>query len=236
MEDNSKQQNNFLAASILVAAILISGALVYTTGLKNSKPQTANTKEAVGLQSEPQIGDDAVLGDPKAPVTVYVFSDYQCPYCAKFYTEAERQIRKNYVETGKAKMVYKDLSFLGPESIAASEAADCAKEQGQYWNFHDAIFDLEIQEAKTSGNSENTGNLTRGAFETIAKNLKMNIGDFLACFDSNKYASETDKDMEEAKALIPRISTPTIFINDKMVQGAYPYATFSQMIDAALNK
>lgn len=236
MDDTSKKYDNFLAASILIAAILISGSIIYAVGIKNPKTQTANVKEAVELSSKPEIGDDVILGDSNAPVTVFIFSDYQCPFCAKFYKETEQLIIKNYVDSGRAKLVYKDLAFLGPESLAASEASNCAKDQGKYWAYHDAIFEAELQEIDKSGNSENTGNLNRDEFKKIAENLKMNVNDFLSCFDSKKYDSEIEQDTNEAKAVIPKVSTPTIFVNDKMIQGAYPYEVFSQAIDEALKK
>ncbi|NCN95054.1 thioredoxin domain-containing protein [Candidatus Wolfebacteria bacterium] len=240
MDNSSKKYDNFLAASILVAAILISGSIIYAVGIKNSNPRTANMEEAVdgaaSVSGKPQIDDDVVLGDSNAPLTVFIFSDYQCPFCGKFYQEAEYQIRENYVKTGKVNMVYKDLAFLGQESTDASEAANCAKDQGKYWDYHDAIFEIEIQELKKSGNSENTGNLNRDTFKKIATDLKMNVDDFLSCYDSKKYASEVSKDMEEAKTVFQQFSAPTIFVGDKMIQGAYPYASFSQAIDEALKK
>jgi len=240
MDNSSKKHDNFLAASILVAAILISGSIIYTVGIKNSNPQTANLKEAVdgaaSVSGKPQIDDDVVLGDPNAPLTVFIFSDYQCPFCGKFYQEAERQIRETYVKTGKVNMVYKDLAFLGQESTDAAEAADCAKDQGKYWDYHDAIFDIEIAELKKTGDSENTGNLNRDTFQKIANDLKMNADEFLSCYDSKKYASEVSKDLKEAKTVFQQLSTPTIFIGDQMIQGAYPFARFSQVIDEALKK
>jgi len=233
MENN--KNNYILPAAILVAAVLIAGAVVYSNGLKNTEPgtQTADTAQKI---TAPQIDGAAVLGDPKAALTIFIFSDYQCPYCGKFYKESELLIRKNYVDTGKVNMVYKSLAFLGQESTDAANAAECAKDQGKFWQYHDAIFDTEIQELQTKGASESTGNLTRDLFQQIATNLKMNVQDFLACYDSQKYASEIQNDMQQANQLLPQISTPTIFIGDQPIQGAYPYATFSQAIDAALNK
>ncbi|MFA5099187.1 MAG: thioredoxin domain-containing protein [Candidatus Paceibacterota bacterium] len=232
MDNSSQKHDNFLAASILIAAILISASVIYAVGVKNPGTQTEKTIEL----SKPQINDDVVLGDPNAPVTIFIFSDYQCPFCGKFYKETELQIRKNYVETGKIKMVYKDFPFLGSESVAASEAADCAKDQGKYWDYHDAIFDAEVKEFTETGNSENTGNLNRDTFKKIAENLKMNVDDFLSCFDSGKYSSEVEKDATETKSVMEETSTPTIFVNDKMIQGAYPYNIFSQAIEVELAK
>ncbi len=232
-----KKYDYILPASILIAAVLIAGSVIYSTGVKNIKPetQTVAIQEAAKITS-PQIDDDVILGDAQAAVTIFIFSDYQCPYCGKFFKESELLIRKNYVETGKAKMVYKDLAFLGPESIAAAQAAECAKDQGKYWAYHDAIFEIEIKEFETLGNNEHTGNLNKETFKKIASDLKMNVDEFLACFDSQKYAAEVEKDAKEANSIMEGPSTPTIFINDKMIQGAYPYNVFSQAIDEALNK
>lgn len=227
--ENQKKNNYILPASILIAAVLIAGSIIYSTGVKNLKPKTQTA-------TIPQIDDDVILGDPQAAVTIFIFSDYQCPFCGKFFKESELLIRKNYVETGKAKMVYKDLALAGPESIAAAQAAECAKDQGKYWAYHDAIFEIEIKELETLGNNEHTGNLNKETFKKIASNLKMNTDEFLACFDSQKYAAEVEKDTKEANPIMERLATPTIFINDKMIQGAYPYNVFSQAIDEALSK
>lgn len=235
--ENQKKNNYILPASIVIAAVLIAGSVIYSIGVKNIKPetQTATIQEATQKITGPQIDDDVILGDPQAAVTIFIFSDYQCPYCGKFFKESELLIRKNYVETGKLKMVYKDLAFLGPESIAASQAAECARDQGKYWAYHDAIFEIEIKEFETLGNNEHTGNLNKETFKKIASDLKMNTDEFLACFDSQKYAAEVEKDIKEANSIMERPSTPTIFINDKMIQGAYPYNVFSQAIDEALS-
>ena len=240
MNDIHKRDDNFLAISILVAAILISGSVIYSFGIKNQNPQTADleeaAKEAIGALDKPQIDDNVILGDANASLTVFIFSDYQCPFCEKFYQEAESQIRENYVKTGKVNMVHKDLAFLGQESADAAQAVNCAKDQGKYWDYHDAIFEVEGQEAKKVGNSENTGNLNRDTFKEIAANLEMNTNDFLSCFDSKKYASEIEKDLNEARTVLSQMSTPTIVIGSKIIQGAYPYATFSQAIDEELKK
>ncbi|HDH31172.1 MAG TPA: DsbA family protein [Candidatus Wolfebacteria bacterium] len=235
--ENQNKSDKFLSISVLVAAVLIGGSLIYSAGLKkvNNDNQAANLKEPIINLSEPQIGDDVILGDPKAPVTIIVFSDYQCPFCARYYKETESLIRKNYIETGKAKLIHKDLAFLGPESTVAAQAAECAKDQGKYWQYHDQLFEIEIKEFEEKGNSEHTGNLNRETFQEIASNLEMNVEEFLNCFDSKKYAAEVENDVNEAKAAMGQnISTPTIFINGKMIQGAYPYDVFVKAIEEAL--
>lgn len=238
MSDTHKRNDNFLAISILISAILISGSVIYSFGMKNNSLTGTETlsEKPLGTVEDFEIDDNVVLGDPNAPLTIFVFSDYQCPFCEKFYQGAELQIRENYIKTGKVNMVYKDLAFLGQESVSAAQAAVCAKDQGKYWDYHDAIFEIEGQEAKKVGNSENTGNLNRDTFEKIAINLGMNVDEFLLCFDSEKYASSVEKDLSEAKAVFSQISTPTIIIGSKVIQGAYPYVAFSQAIDEELKK
>ncbi len=238
--ENEKRKDYLLPASILLATILVVGAIIYSTGAKNTNTeQQANLQQLTQLQGTqdsnqsktPQIGNSVVLGDPQAPVAITIFSDYQCPFCGKFFEETESSIRQNYVTTGKAKMVYKSLAFLGPESIAAAQAADCAKDQKKFWQYHDALFEAEIKDGQ-----ENNGNLNRDLFKKIASDLNMNVDEFLSCYDSQKYASEVVNDMNEATSLMDKVSTPTVFINDTLIQGAYPYSTFSQVIDEALNK
>lgn len=228
--ENQKEKNYLVPASIIVGALLVAGALIYAVGRKNTA-QTPITNPGDG----PQIKNEAVLGNPNATVTIFVFGDYQCPFCGKFFKETEMLLRKNYVDADKAKMVYKTLAFLGQESTNAAEAALCAREQNKFWEYHDAIFEIEDKESQTE-NNENNGNLKRDLFEKIASDLKMDTGKFLSCYDSQKYADEIKKTGDEAASLMDRVSTPTIFINDQIVQGAYPYSAFAELIDKALNK
>ncbi len=236
--ENQEKNNRFLSVSIIIAAVLISGSLLYSIGIKGfeKNSQTAEVQKAVQKSAGPQIDDDVILGDPEAPVTVFVFSDYQCPFCGKFFKETESLIRENYVETGKAKMVFKDLAFVGPESTLAAQAAECARDQQKYWAFHDALFNIEVNEFETLGNNENNGNLNEETFKNIASNLGMDVGEFLTCFESQKYAAEVENDFQEAGSIIDKISTPTIFIDKTIIQGAYPYSVFAQLIDEALKQ
>lgn len=226
-----KKRDYVLPISILIAGLLIAGALIYSTGAKYTPKEGSASLEKTQDLKQPQIKEDnVILGDPNAPVTLFVFSDYQCPFCGMFFEEVESLIRENYVKDGKVKMVYKTLAFLGPESEAAAQAAECAKDQGRYWQYHDALFEEEIKDGQ-----EYNGNLNKDLFKKIASDLKMDVNEFLFCFDSQKYKNIAEENIKEASLLMDRVSTPTIFVNDKMIQGAYPYETFSQVIDEALN-
>ncbi len=245
-----KSDRNFLAIAIVTAAVIISGTLLYLFGSKN----TANTTPTASVNtvsttaalpdfptsvSYPQtkVGDDVVLGSPSAPVTLEEYGDYQCPFCAKFFSEAEPLIRQNYVATGKVKMVYKNMividSFVagGHESHDAALAASCAMDQGKFWEYSDAIFTVEGKDGR-----ENSGNLTRDLFMQIAGKLGMNQSQFGTCYDSQKYADLVSNDQKEASANFKQFSTPSFLINGSVFQGAAPYAAFEQVINAALTK
>lgn len=96
-------------------------------------------------------GNLPIEGSVNAPVTIVEFSDYQCPYCGRFYQNSETQIRKNYVDSGKVKIYYRDFPLdqiipqtglpMHPGADKAAEAARCAGDQGKYWEFHDLVFE-----------------------------------------------------------------------------------------------
>jgi len=254
MEDGDKKRDYLLPASILIAAVLITGALIYSTGLKNTKPETQSANLGQNTQvSGPQIdSNDTVLGDASAAVTVIEFGDFQCPYCAKFYKEIELPLIEKYIKSGKVKMVYKPLAFLDnqsqiKESQDSVNAVKCAQEQGKFWEYHDAIFQAEYAELQQVLNgklpsNEGNGNLNRTQFEKIASDLKINVNQFLSCYDSKKHQNDFQQYMNEAKSIMSQgISTPSVFINGQPFQlsitqqGQFDFTAFSAAIDTALN-
>lgn len=222
-----------LPASILTAAVLIAGAVIYTAGLPGAVDNNAvggNKPVAIDSNVLKLTKDDVILGDPNAPVTVIEYSDFQCPYCGRFFSQTEGQVRENYIKTNKVKLVYRHFAFLGEESKAGAQATECAKDQGKFWDFHDALFTAEMKDGQ-----ENSGNLNRGLFMTLASQLKMNAAEFGSCLDSKKYADKVSADYAGAQAVGVQ-ATPTIFVNGTKVEGAVPYEQFKATIDAALAK
>ena len=128
-----------IPGAIIVAGVLIAATIFYSKPGSSQKPAPA---AVVGSQvADANLeDDDPFLGNPEAPVTIVEFGDFQCPFCGKFFRESEPQIIERYVKTGKAKLVYRDYAFLGPESEDAAVAAGCAGEQGKFWEFHDYLY------------------------------------------------------------------------------------------------
>ena len=166
--------------------------------------------------------DDPFLGKENAPVTIVEFSDFQCPFCERFYTQTLSQIENEYIKTGKVKLVYRDFP-LGFHQYAqkAAEAAECADEQGKFWEFHNKIF-------------ENQQQLSSDNLKQWASKLGLDTNKFNGCLDSGKMTSEVQKDLKDGSAA--GISgTPGFVINGKLISGAQPFSVFKQVIEAELS-
>lgn len=176
------------------------------------------------------IDDDFVKGRPDARITMIEFSDFQCPFCGRFYRETLPHIDRDYIQAGKVRMVYRDFPLDNHEHAQkAAEAAQCAGEQGKFWEMHDKLFDnqkaLEVSNLKK-----------------YAKALGLNMARFEQCLDTGKYAEEVLKDLADGREAGVS-GTPTFYIgytSEGMtvqaipVRGAVPYSTFKQIFDRLL--
>lgn len=160
------------------------------------------------------------IGPANAPITIIEFSDYQCPFCTKWHNEVFLRLLKEYPK--QVRIVYRDfpLSSIHPAATAAAEAANCANEQGKYWDYHSALF-------------SNKYNLNRDGFIQYAQDLNLDVTSFSQCFDERRYADEVQADYEYAATLGIR-STPTFFLNGIPIVGAQPYDLFRQVIEKEL--
>jgi len=174
--------------------------------------------------------DDPFLGDKNAPVTIIEFSDFQCPFCRKLYKETLPQIKKEYIDTGKAKFVYRDFPLaFHSAAMPAAQGAECADDQGKFWEMHDKIF--EEQEKQGSG----TVQFTADDVKKWAGEIGLNTSEFSQCLNSEKYKSEVEKDIADGTAVGVR-GTPATFINGRLVSGAQPFPAFKTIIDEELKK
>ena len=204
------------------------GKLFFPQGLDMDAPQAASNpaKDAADSTApakvmDVSVDDDPALGNADAPVTMVEFSDYQCPFCGKFFTETEGQLRKDYVETGKVKLVYRDFPLeFHPEAEPAALAADCANEQGKFWEYHDLLFTNQAELSDTN-------------YKKWAADLGLDTAKFNKCYKNLKYLDEVKKDMADGQKYGVS-GTPAFFINGKMISGAQPYTVFQQEIEAAL--
>lgn len=166
------------------------------------------------------VDDDPVLGAEDAPITIVEFSDYECPYCRQWHAQVYSQLIETYGD--RVRFVYRDfpLDSIHPEARPAAQAANCAYEQGVFWEYHDMLFSMEQE-------------LGREAYLEYASRLDIDQDAFNECIESERYQAEVQGDFEFAAQLGVR-STPTFFINGIAVVGAQPFDVFQQVIEREL--
>ncbi len=178
------------------------------------------------------LDDDPVLGNQDAPVTIVEFSDFQCPFCSRFYQQTLPLIEQNYIQTGIVKLVYRDFPLdIHPNAVPAHIAAECADEQGKFWEYHDMLFDRQSEWIGLSLGS------VEEKFSQYASGLGLDTTSFESCMKSEEIANEVAQDFQ-AGVQYGSSGTPTFFIGNedgyiKMV-GAQPYAAFEAAINAQL--
>jgi protein-disulfide isomerase len=179
------------------------------------------------------IDDDPVKGDKNARLVLVEFSDFQCPFCARYFRETFPEIEKDYVKTGKLKYVFRDYPIEGAhkDAFKAAEAAGCALDQGKFWEMHDRLF----------------ANQTALGFSDLAKHAQaigLDVPKFQQCLDREEYSTEVRKDMADGQKT-GMTATPAFFLgliepDSRKVKvltviiGAKLYGTFKEAIDNAL--
>ncbi len=176
---------------------------------------------------EVKAGDAYVKGKSNAKVEIIEFSDFECPFCGRFYSQTLGEIEKNYIDTGKAKLAFKHLPLpFHASAQKAAEASECAGEIGgndAFWAMHDGIFDnMAIQ-----------AGIEVPKLKALASDIGLDQGKFDSCLDNGDMEAKVKAHLAEASKL-GASGTPTFFINGIKVVGAQPYAAFEQAIEAAL--
>jgi protein-disulfide isomerase len=177
------------------------------------------------------VDDDPVLGDAKAKVLIIEFGDYQCPSCRMFWREVEPRLKKEYVDTGKVKLVFRDFPIvqIHPDAMLAAMAADCAGDQNKYWQYHDKIF------REQDKGEDGVVRFKAADLKKWAKDTGLDTTAFNECLDSERYKDEVAKDKADGDGVGIQ-GTPMFFINGRVVGGAQPYPVFKKIIDEELKK
>jgi len=221
--------NLLLPLSVIIAGLIIAGAIIFTNSNNISQKQTAQIlpnnnpaaeqpqKQNNQAKAEFKITqDDHIRGDFNAPITLVEFSDFECPFCARHFPTLNK-ILSEY--KGRVRLVYKHFPLpFHPNAQKAAEASECAAEQGKFWEYHDKIF-----ENQSSG-------LSLDKFKQWAKDLRLNISKFNNCLDSGKYAQKVQADYQEGNQKGVD-GTPATFVNGQLISGALPYEALKQIID-----
>lgn len=200
-------------------------------GQAPGQPNQPTPPNPTDIKKKLTLGHLPVKGNQNAKVTIVEFSDFQCPFCEKFFTDSLPQIRKDYIDTGKVKLTYRQFPLiqLHPNAYKAASASECANGQGKFWEYHDLLF----QNQAAWSNLDSTGVVAK--FKEYAGTLGLDTGSFSSCLDSDKYKADIDKDIAEGQA-VGVSGTPTSYINGTQIVGAQPYAAFKTLIDQELAK
>lgn len=193
-------------------------------GAVKQAPPPEKSSGTVGFRGRP------MLGKADAPVTIVEFSDYQCPYCQRFATQVFTQLKRDYIDTGKVRYVFRDfpLTQIHPQAPKAHESAHCAGEQGQYWEMHDLLFQKQKD-------------FSLVALSGYAGDLGLQVEAFDACVKSGKHAAAIQQDSQDGTKAGVR-GTPSFIIgmsgtgdtiSGTIIRGAQPFAKFQQVIELA---
>ena len=197
--------------------------------LQNQLP-TEQPKPIVKISAD----NDPVMGDPDAPITIIEFSDFQCPFCARFDSQTLPLIFEEYIDQGKVKLVFRDfpIQSIHPNAVPASVAAECANDQGKFKDMHDILFDNQNE-----WNRQETANAL-SLFSQYATEIQLEQETFDSCLSSGKHIEEISKDLQDGQEY-GVTGTPGFFIgNDEIgyvqLKGAQPFESFKKVIDAQL--
>lgn len=223
----SQTRNRWIGIGlIVVGAVLVAVFLILPT----LRPVDVVT---VTPLTRSQV-DFNTAGDPKALVKLDEYSDFQCPYCARFSAQTEQSILDSYVKTGKVLFTYHSVGeFIGPESSRAAEAAYCAGDQNKFWEYHDYVLGNQ--------RGENAGWFSQPRLTAFAEALKLDMTAFNSCVSNGKYRTEVLQDLGDARDLGIQ-STPTFIVSYQaggqtvtdVIRGAEAFSVFQQKLDAAL--
>ncbi len=208
--------------------ISILPVLVKNDGVKGTPqdvpPQRVETPQSATVS----IDESPTMGKRDAQLVLVEFSDYECPFCARFNSEVLKQIKREYIDTGRLRFVYKDFPLpFHQNAVKASMAARCAGDQGRYWEMHDVLLE----------NQQNLGDV-----DGFVKRTGLNAAIFNECMDGRKFEDAVLRDLGEGRELGIN-GTPTFIlgrldasgkVSGEIIQGAMPYAVFKSKIDSLL--
>ena len=224
---------------LIIASFLLGVLVSKVQYLSSNSPLPTGVAQQAQAPAQPQapppgqkqnvdVGHLPPQGNPNAKIKIIEFGDFRCPFCDRFFKETLPQLQKDYIDTGKVSFYFRHYQFLGPASVVAGNAAECANEQGKFWDFHNYLYQNQPPESDTSL-------YTTDKLSAIAGQLGLNADQFKSCLDSKKYDKNVSDDLAAGQKAGVN-GTPTVFINGLPIVGAQPYSAFQTVIDQELKK
>ena len=210
---DTRRHTTRLVIGIIVAVVLVGiVAIVFPKSQNNFKPV--------------EVSQDKSTGNADAPVVVVEYGDYQCPGCGRFAKSVKPKIVEEFVNTGQVRFVFRSFQFIGEESQWAAEAAECANEQGKFWEFYEKLYSEQA--------GENVGAFRKENLERFAGEIGLQTEQFNKCLASGKFTEKVKTETLEAENLGLR-GTPSLFVNGELVEDGAKYEILSQKIRQAIS-
>ncbi len=188
-------------------------------------PESENDSKLLTISKLIENGSP-VLGNSNAAITILEWGDYQCTFCYKFHQNTLGIIDNDFIKTGKVKIVFKDFTLNGPDSILAAEASYCAEDQEKYWQYHNELY--------KNWAGEKTGWITRDSLDRFAITVELDLLEFNACLDIHKYQNRVITHYEFGKEIGIDATPSFLVFNDQKIikiRGNQPLEVFLKTFD-----
>jgi len=229
--------NKKVVVSVAFLVIIIVVAVSFSSYQATLLEMHDKTKYLEKIASQKQSSlvnlenGSSALGSESATITIVEFGDYQCEACYAWFHNTRDTLIDNYIETGKAKLIFVDLPFLGRDSPKAAHASYCAEDQEKYWEYHTILYTFQ------DGHPD-SGWADRDRLNSFAFSLDMNMDEFNECMDSSKYKQRVKANYNDAvKNGVTQTPTFILISSDgktKKLGGAQPYSVFAATIESML--
>ena len=242
--------------SLIISIIIITGVAAFFAGsfVSNLSSEQISQKELDNAIAELELkilekqlptnqpsipleisaDNDPIIGNPDAPITIIEFSDFQCPFCARFHIQTLPTIMEEYIEKGSVKLVFRDfpIQSIHPNAVPASVAAECANEQGKFKQMHDILFEKQNEWS----NLETVYAIE--LFNQYSEQINLEQEQFSSCLSTAKYVKEIQNDLDDGRTY-GVTGTPGFFIGNQQIgfvelKGAQPFESFKNVIDKQL--
>ncbi|GBD23929.1 Disulfide bond formation protein D [bacterium HR29] len=216
-------------AGVAVLVLVLVGLLVWfsmsTGGGDGGSEAVAEIEQGSALIAElKEMGlvDGTSVGREDAPLHLEAYEDFQCPFCLRFTAFQEGQLLEQYVKTGQLRLTYRHFPvFSGRESVQAAQASLCAAEQNAFWEYHHKLFRVQAEAGQIENERINVGRFSDENLKRYAQELGLDMERFNACFDSDKYLDQVQKDKAEGQSY-GLTGTPSFVLNGRPLVGGAP--------------
>ena len=221
---NSSTFKFIVIATLAIVVLVIAGVIIYNTNSQSSQGMVSG--------KQPPIEDQPTLGDSDAPVTIVEFGDFKCPGCKAWGSDVFPKLVNDYVDTGEVKFSYVNVLFHGEESELGSLAAESVYKQNPdaYWEFHKALF-----EAQPSDDHDRSWITTENILEIASGVSGIDTNDLKSSIENNSEMDAVNRDSELASEIGVQF-TPTIMINETIIEDPFDYESIKEVIDSELEE